>query len=110
MAHQHYRAHLRFPVLLDASVRSSRGVSMRARVVNLGVGGLSAEAEHPLRLGEAVELLVLTDEPLRLNGHVTWVGWAERSLVRFGVHFVDTPTEAVILLLEVLGARTGDVG
>jgi Tfp pilus assembly protein PilZ len=110
MGHNHYRAHQRFPVLLDASIRTARGVSVRARVVNLGVGGLAAEAESPLRLGESVELLVLTEDPLRIRGHVTWVGWAESSLVRVGVHFVETPTDAVIALLDLLGARADDVG
>jgi PilZ domain len=95
---------------MDASIRSARGVSVRARVVNLGLGGLAAEAELPLRLGESVELVVLTEEPLRLRGHVTWVGWAEGSLVRLGIHFTDTPTDAIVSLLDLLGARAEDVG
>lgn len=110
MGLQHYRAHHRFPVLLDASIRTSRGVSVRARVVNLGVGGLSVETEAPLRLGEPVELLVLTEEPLRLKGHVTWVAWAEGSLVRLGVRFSETPAETVLVLLELTGVRVEDVG
>jgi hypothetical protein len=110
MGLQHYRAHQRYPVLLDASIRSARGVSVRARVVNLGVGGLAAEADLPLRLGEPVELLVLTEEPLRLKGHVTWVGWAEGSLVRLGVHFSETPVESILALLELMGSRVEDVG
>jgi len=78
--------------------------------VNLGVGGLSVETEAPLRLGEPVELLVLTEEPLRLKGHVTWVAWAEGSLVRLGVRFSETPAETVLVLLELTGVRVEDVG
>lgn len=110
MGQNHYRAHQRFPVLLEASIRSARGVSVRARVVNLGIGGLAVEAEQPLRLAEPVELLVLTEEPLKLKGRVTWVGWAEGSLVRLGINFVEVPPETVAALLEVVGARLESVG
>lgn len=103
MVHRHYRAHQRFPVRLSALIRAhSRDCSVRADVTDLGLGGLAAEADGPLRHGEMVLIVLETPERIELNGRVAWVAWAERSSVRVGINLTVGDEAALRKLLDRL--------
>ncbi len=79
---------------------------MRAEVIDLGLGGLAAEADGPLRHGEAV--LIRLDppnnaEPIELTGNVAWVAWTDRSSVRVGIHLLEEDSDTILPLLRELG-------
>lgn len=104
MVSRHYRAHQRFPVKLEAVIRAhGRDCSVRANVTDLGLGGLAADADGPLRHGEMVLVALETPERIEVNGRVAWVAWAELSSVRVGIHLTVGDEKALHELLERLG-------
>lgn len=107
MGQRYYRAHQRFPVRLEAViVAHRRGRTVRAEVIDLGLGGLAAEADGPLRHGEAVLIRLEppdSAQPIELTGNVAWVAWTDRSSVRVGIHLVEEDEDTLLPLLHRLG-------
>lgn len=79
-----------------------RDYSVRANVTDLGLGGLAADADGPLRHGEMVLVVLETPEPVELSGRVAWVAWAELSSVRIGIHLTAGDESALRKLLDRL--------
>lgn len=111
MASRHYRAHQRFIVEIPVTVTSiHRTVAAHGKTLDVGIGGAACELDTPLRMGEHVQVLVTGTAPRILKGEVAWVGWAESSSVRVGVRFDPSVLEQLVELLEIVGAKTADVG
>lgn len=128
-ARDHYRAHARRRVDLDATVRGRDGAfSHVARVRDLGLGGACLEIGDPtgsaaLLAGEArgaagvereaavtVEVMAPTLwDPLTLSGRVAWVrrGVAGRP-ARAGVRFEHRDPASLFALFQLLGAHMYD--
>lgn len=88
---------------LSALIRADgRDLSVRANVTDLGLGGLAADADAPLRHGEMVLVALETPEPLELQGRVAWVAWAELSSVRIGINLTAGDESALRALLDRL--------
>lgn len=128
-ARDHFRAHARRRVDLDATVSSREGVfSHVARVRDLGLGGACLEIGDPtgsasLLSGEArgaagvereaaVTLEVMAPtlwDPLTLSGRVAWV---RRSVAgrpaRAGVRFEHRDPASLFALFQLLGAHLYD--
>jgi|HubBroStandDraft_6_1064221.scaffolds.fasta_scaffold764703_2 hypothetical protein len=126
-ARDHFRAHGRRRVDLDAIVRGKDGAfSHEARVRDLGLGGacieiaeapalLGAEA-RPTALGVEREASVMLEvmaptlwDPLTLGGRIAWVrrGVAGRP-VRAGVRFEHREPASLYALFQLLGAHIYD--
>jgi hypothetical protein len=124
-ARDHFRAHGRRRVDLDAVVRSKDGaVSHEARVRDLGLGGACIEIVEAVDLlGEgrpalgvereaSVTLEVMAPtlwDPLTLAGRIAWVrrGAAGRP-TRAGVRFEHREPGALYALFQLLGAHIYD--
>ena len=87
MGAPYFRAHQRFTVDIEiVALGTSRALRSRGRILDLGLGGAACELEHPVRLGEALELkLAAAGEETSLLGRVAWVAWSEHSAVRAGL-------------------------
>jgi hypothetical protein len=103
MGDKHYRAHQRFALRLAVTVTSvHRQVASMGHTVDMGIGGAACELDKPLRLGEAVQVVVSTDRPRILCGEVAWVGWSESSAVRLGLRFDPVSLQELERLLDTL--------
>lgn len=87
-----------------------RTISSHGKTLDVGIGGAACELDTPLRLGERVQLVVTGTAPRILAAEVAWVGWAESSAVRVGLRFDPDDIEQLAELLDLVGARTADVG
>lgn len=125
----HYRAHARRRVDLDATLRGREGGFSRvARVRDLGLGGVCLEIGEPtgsesLLGGDArgaagiereaavtVEVMAPTLwDPLLLGGRIAWVrrGVAGRP-TRAGVRFEHRDPASLFALFQLLGAHVYD--
>jgi hypothetical protein len=111
MATHHYRAHQRFVVQLPMTVTSlRRSVRARGHSVDLGLGGAACVLDTPLRLAEAVQVVLTSDVPHVLSAEVAWVGWAESSVVRVGLRFKSEDAEQWASILSALGVSNAQVG
>lgn len=105
-----YRAHHRYPVVLDVTVTSlERGTTARGKSTDLGLGGGAFEVDSPLRMGDAVEVFLRFSETgqahaitgvAQLRGRIAWVGWSEMSSVRLGVSFTDAEVPELARILD----------
>lgn len=124
-ARDHFRAHGRRRVDLDAIVRGRDGAfSHDARVRDLGLGGACIEIAdastltdpRPAALGVEREAPVTLEvmaptlwDPLTLGGRIAWVrrGAAGRP-TRAGVRFEHREPAALYALFQLLGAHIYD--
>lgn len=128
-ARDHFRAHARRRVDLDATVRGRDGAfSHEARVRDLGLGGACLEigdatGAAALLSGEprpvvgvereaSITLEVMAPtlwDPLRLGGRIAWVrrGIAGRP-TRAGVRFEHREPASLFALFQLLGAHVYD--
>jgi hypothetical protein len=122
-ARDHFRAHARRRVDLDAMLRGrDAGFSHDARVRDLGLGGACIEISDPGTGGGApplgvereaavtLELMAPTLwDPLALGGKIAWVkrGAAGRP-TRAGVRFEHREPSALFALFQLLGAHVYD--
>jgi hypothetical protein len=128
-ARDHFRAHARRRVDLDASLRGrDGGFSHSARIRDLGLGGACLEIGDPtgsaaLLSGEPrgaggvereaqVSLEVMAPtlwDPLLLTGRIAWVrrGTAGRP-ARAGVRFEHRDPASLFALFQLLGAHVYD--
>lgn len=126
-ARDHFRAHARRSVDLDATLRGRDGAfSHTARVRDLGLGGACIELGPPTGAAsllaadalpvverEAQVILEVTAptlwDPLTLPGRIAWVrhGAAPRP-TRVGVRFEHREPGALFALFQLLGAHAYD--
>jgi hypothetical protein len=118
-ARDHFRAHARRRVDLDATLRGRDGTFAHdSRVRDLGLGGACveiADAEGAL-VGVERESPVILElmaptlwDPLLLGGRIAWVrrGGPGRT-ARAGVRFEHRETSALFALFQLLGAHVYD--
>ncbi len=122
-ARDHFRAHARRRVDLEATLREKEGAPAKeARVRDLGLGGACVEissdggSEGPRGLAlqpqAAVTLEVMAPtlwDPLTLSGKIAWVrrGGQGRP-TRAGVRFEHREPSALYALFQLLGAHHYD--
>lgn len=115
----HFRAHARRRVDLDAALRAREGIAAcDARVRDLGLGGAcleiadgtagSAFVEREASVSIEVMAPTLWD-PLQLSGRIAWVrrGSQNRPL-RAGIRFEHRDPAALYALFQLLGAHVYD--
>jgi hypothetical protein len=113
----HFRAHARRRVDLDATLRwREGGASHEARVRDLGLGGACVEIADLLGSGVEREGVVTLEvmaptlwDPLVLGGRIAWVrrGALGRP-TRAGVRFEHRDPGALYALFQLLGAHIYD--
>jgi hypothetical protein len=114
-ARDHFRAHARRRVDLDATLRAKDGAfAHEARVRDLGLGGAcvelpdagGVEREAPVVLEVMAPTLW---DPLLLGGRIAWVRRGERARpLRAGVRFEHRDSAALYALFQLLGAQVYD--
>jgi hypothetical protein len=118
-ARDHFRAHARRRVDLDANLRGrDGGFSHDARVRDIGLGGACVEIADPYTGAAGVEReAVVTLEvmaptlwdPLVLTGRIAWVRrGAQARPTRTGVRFEHRDPAALYALFQLLGAHIYD--
>lgn len=109
----HFRAHGRRPVALDATllIRGVAGTSTDVQIRDLGLGGarleVAADAGHALAVDTAVTLEVVTPtlwDPLVLRGRVAWSRPGVGAHL-IGVRFEHRDGSAVFALFQLVGAQ-----
>jgi hypothetical protein len=116
-ARDHFRAHARRRVDLDATLRGrDGGFSHDARVHDIGMGGACVEIKEPHGAGVDREAPVTLEvmaptlwDPLVLGGRIAWVrrgGQGRPS--RAGVRFEHRDPAALYALFQLLGAHVYD--
>jgi hypothetical protein len=118
-ARDHFRAHARRRVDLDATLRGrDGGFSHDARVRDLGLGGACVEIADAQggALGVEREAVVTLEvmaptlwDPLLLAGRIAWVRrGAQGRPARAGVRFEHREPAALYALFQLLGAHMYD--
>lgn len=118
-ARDHFRAHARRRVDLDATLRGREGgFSHDVRVRDLGLGGACVElAElHAGAVGVEREAVVTLEvmaptlwDPLLLAGRIAWVRrGGQGRMTRAGVRFEHREPAALYALFQLLGAHVYD--
>jgi hypothetical protein len=106
VALDHFRAHGRRAVRLDASIRDASGVRA-STVIDLGLGGACAELDEPLAAGQLVQIEILAPhlwDPLVIEARVVWVRVpGVRRRARLGLCFVHRAASVVHGLVDLLG-------
>ena len=104
----HFRAHVRRPVRLKATLSHPRaGWERDAEVFDIGLGGACLTASEPLSPGERVSVAFVAPslwDPLLIPARIAWYRPA-RGLepARAGVAFDHVGPEAVLALFELVG-------
>ena len=96
------RGSTRVDAVAPVSVRAADGRTVQGLSVNVGMDGLLAELDEPLRPGEAVEVSLSVperDEPVRAGGTVVRAEGAQTAVEFSGVE-IDTRRFLAILVLE----------
>ena len=116
-ARDHFRAHARRRVDLDATLRGRDGGSHDVRVRDLGLGGACVElAEGHSAAGLDREAVVSLEvmaptlwDPLLLGGRIAWIRRsAQARPTRAGVRFEHRDPAALYALFQLLGAHLYD--
>ncbi len=116
-ARDHFRAHARRRVDLDATVRRRDGGFVHdARVRDLGLGGACLEIADPNVAGVEREAAVTIEvmaptlwDPLVLGGRIAWVRRGSQGrATRAGVRFEHREPAALFALFQLLGAHIYD--
>jgi hypothetical protein len=113
----HFRAHARRRVDLDATLRGrDGGLTHDARVRDLGLGGACVEIAEIVGGGLEREGVVTLEvmaptlwDPLVLGGRIAWVRrGAQGRPTRAGVRFEHREPAALYALFQLLGAHVYD--
>jgi PilZ domain len=116
-ARDHFRAHARRRVDLDATLRGRDGGFFHdARVRDLGLGGACVELAELHVMGVEREVAVTLEvmaptlwDPLMLGGRIAWVRrGAQGRPTRTGVRFEHREPSALFALFQLLGAHMYD--
>ncbi len=115
MVSQQFRTHSRFFVEVAVKLEAAgRNVVASGTIVNLGMGGAACRSNVPFRMGEEINITILTNEPQAsrseiLHGDIAWVAWGESTEVRLGIRFFPECREQVAELIDGL-VSPADVG
>lgn len=104
-APRHFRAHARYPVRTEASLRLAGAVS-RVRLVDLGIGGAGVALEGELPIGGTIDVLLNAPnrwDPLVFRARVAWC-----DAGRAGLSFEHRSERDAGALWELLDAATFD--
>jgi hypothetical protein len=111
-AREHFRAHARRSIRLEAAVSDEfQRWSSAALVVNIALGGACVELERApeLRLDSGVALVVHAPslwDPLALRARVAWIRRDGQAKTQLGLRFEHLEQGGLYALFQLLGAQS----